>query len=69
MSVKKAARKKKGGRKKMPAAMRRVKIAPSLTRDALAALLSIAQETGETQADVICRLLLLERRRLDEAAP
>ena len=69
MIAKKSSRKKKGGRKKMPAALRRVKIAPSLTRDALAALLSIAAETGETQADVICRLLLQERRRLDEAAP
>jgi hypothetical protein len=56
---------RKGGPKKMPPELKRVKIAPSLTREAIEALRAMADQSGESQADVLIRLVLREHKRLE----
>lgn len=55
---------RKGGRKPLPPEKRRVKISPAMTPEALETLRAIAEETGETQADILIRLVLREGKRL-----
>lgn len=60
---------RKGGRPKLPAEKRRIRIAPTLPPEAVEALRTIARRTGESQAAVLERLLLRELKRVMRLEP